>query len=81
MARGIVRSSLNDDHGSKYTNRIRAALEARGFKREGRTASFEVRGADLSGVIEAVKEALDVIDKLPPEVGLDHVWVYLDLAD
>lgn len=81
MARAIVRYSLNSDSGSKYTNRIRGALQRVGFDRHGRTGALETRGTDLSKVVAAVKDALDVIDDLPPNVQLDHVWIYLDSDD
>ena len=80
MARGIVRYSLNGDAGSRYTNQVRGALEARDFERRGRTGSLEAREQTLSEVIAGVKEALDVVDGLAPPVALDHVWVYIDQA-
>jgi hypothetical protein len=82
MARAIIRYSFNGptETSSPKRTTVRNMLRDAGFERPG-TASAEIRGAELTMILETLSGVLAELEDLPDGCDLDHLWIYVDQSE
>lgn len=76
--RAIIRFSLDKDRGSALRNKLVPILEARGFRRRLRTASWEAANVTERNLRYLLRDFWRTCEEHTGEGKIDHFWMYSD---
>ena len=76
--RTIIRFSLDGDYGSALRNKLAPLLEAQGFVRGTKTATYEHGSIGASDLAQVLGDFWSTVAKHKGKGSLDHFWLYTD---
>ncbi len=79
--RVIIRFSIDSDPGSSLRNKLAGHLDASGFTRSGRTATWEALHCSPRDLRRTLSEFWRRVNRHSGPGQVDHFWMYSDRSD